>query len=129
MIARTAFTQLRYSPLLLAGTVTGMFLIYLVPPLFALAMGTLAWTAWAAWILMCIAYAPMLRYYRRSILWAPTLPLIALFYVSATIGSAVRYWTGKGGQCKRPAKAIPEASSLVNAARLKGSRPLCACLS
>jgi len=105
MIARTAFTQLRYSPLLLAGTVIGMFLIYLVPPLFALAMGTLAWPAWAAWILMCIAYAPMLRYYRRSILWAPALPLIALFYVSATIGSAVRYWTGKGGQWKTRVQA------------------------
>jgi hopene-associated glycosyltransferase HpnB len=111
MIARTAFTQLRYSPLLLAGTVTGMFLIYLVPPLFALAMGTLAWPAWAAWILMCIAYAPMLRYYRRSILWAPTLPLIALFYVSATIGSAVRYWTGKGGQWKTRVQAPSQSDS------------------
>jgi hopene-associated glycosyltransferase HpnB len=111
MIARTAFTQLRYSPLLLAGTVTGMFLIYLVPPLFALAVGTLAWPAWAAWILMCIAYAPMLRYYRRSILWAPTLPLIALFYVSATIGSAVRYWTGKGGQWKTRVQAPSQSDS------------------
>ena len=111
MIARTAFTQLRYSPLLLAGTVIGMFLIYLVPPLFALSMGTLAWPAWAAWILMCIAYAPMLRYYRRSMLWAPTLPLIALFYVSATIGSAVRYWTGKGGQWKTRVQAPSQSES------------------
>jgi hopene-associated glycosyltransferase HpnB len=111
MIARTAFTQLRYSPLLLAGTVIGMFLMYLVPPLFALAMRTRAWPAWAAWILMCIAYAPMLRYYRRSILWAPGLPLIALFYVSATIGSAVRYWTGKGGQWKARVQAPGQSDS------------------
>ena len=111
MIARTAFTQLRYSPLLLAGTIAGMFLIYLVPPLFALAMGARAWPAWAAWILMCIAYAPMLRYYRRSILWAPALPLIALFYVSATIGSAVRYWTGKGGQWKMRVQAPSQSDS------------------
>jgi hopene-associated glycosyltransferase HpnB len=111
MIARTAFTQLRYSPLLLAGTVTGMFLIYLVPPLFALAMGTRAWPAWAAWILMWFAYTPMLRYYRRSILWAPSLPLIALFYVSATIGSAVRYWTGKGGQWKTRVQAPSQSDS------------------
>jgi hopene-associated glycosyltransferase HpnB len=111
MIARTAFTQLRYSPLLLAGAVTGMFLIYLVPPLFALTMGTRAWPAWAAWVLMWFAYAPMLRYYRRSILWAPALPLIALFYVSATIGSAVRYWTGKGGQWKTRVQAPSQNDS------------------
>jgi hopene-associated glycosyltransferase HpnB len=111
MIARTAFTQLRYSPLLLAGTVVGMFLMYLVPPLFALAMGTRAWPAWAAWILMCFAYAPMLRYYRRSILWAPALPLVALFYVSATIGSALRYWTGKGGQWKTRVQAPSRSDS------------------
>jgi hopene-associated glycosyltransferase HpnB len=111
MIARTAFTQLRYSPLLLAGTVVGMFLMYLVPPLFTLAMETRAWPAWAAWMLMCFAYAPMLRYYRRSILWAPALPLIALFYVSATIGSALRYWTGKGGQWKARVQAHGRSDS------------------
>jgi hopene-associated glycosyltransferase HpnB len=111
MIARTAFTQLRYSKLLLAGTLVGMFVIYLAPPLFALAgLATgahiwQAWPAWAAWILMCIAYTPMLRYYRRSILWAPFLPLVALFYVSATLGSALRYWTGKGGQWKARVQA------------------------
>ncbi len=108
MIARTAFTQLRYSPLLLAGTLVGMFVIYLAPPLFALAGLALhapAWPAWAAWLLMAIAYAPMLRYYRRSLLWAPLLPLIALFYVSATFGSALRYWTGKGGQWKARVQA------------------------
>ena len=111
MIARTAFTQLRYSPLLLAGTVIGMFLMYLVPPLFALAMGMRAWPAWAAWMLMSIAYASMLRYYRRSMLWAPALPLIALFYVSATIGSALRYWTGKGGQWKTRVQAPSRSDS------------------
>jgi hypothetical protein len=47
----------------------------------------------------------MLRYYRRSLLWAPMLPLIALFYLSATIGSALRYWTGKGGQWKARVQA------------------------
>jgi hopene-associated glycosyltransferase HpnB len=108
MIARTAFTQLRYSTLLLAGTLVGMFVIYLAPPLFALgglALHAPAWPAWAAWLLMCIAYAPMLRHYRRSILWAPLLPLVALFYVSATFGSALRYWTGKGGQWKARVQA------------------------
>jgi hypothetical protein len=47
----------------------------------------------------------MLRYYRSSILWAPLLPVIALFYVSATVGSAVRFWSGKGGQWKARVQA------------------------
>jgi hopene-associated glycosyltransferase HpnB len=111
MIARTAFTQLRYSPLLLAGTLLSMFVIYLVPPLFALAMGARAWPAWAAWVLMCVAYAPMLRYYRRALWWAPLLPLVALFYVSATLGSAVRFWRGKGGQWKARVQAPTQENS------------------
>jgi hopene-associated glycosyltransferase HpnB len=105
MIARTAFTQLRYSPWLLAGTLVGMTLIYLVPPVVALALGPYGWPAWLAWAAMCCAYAPMLRYYHRSPLWAPVLPLVALFYVSATVGSAVRYWRGKGGQWKARVQA------------------------
>jgi hopene-associated glycosyltransferase HpnB len=110
MIARTAFTQLRYSPWLLAGTVLGMVVIYIVPPVLALWLGPRAWPACAAWALMCIAYAPMLRYYRRSLLWAPILPVVALFYVSATVGSAVRFWRGKGGQWKARVQAPGKGS-------------------
>ncbi|MFC0399955.1 glycosyltransferase [Paraburkholderia rhizosphaerae] len=105
MIARTAFTQLHYSAWLLVGTVAGMVIIYMVPPVVALTLGPLGWPAWLAWGAMCCAYAPMLRYYGRSPFWAPFLPLIALFYVSATIGSAVRYWRGKGGQWKARVQA------------------------
>jgi hopene-associated glycosyltransferase HpnB len=105
MIARTAFTQLRYSPLLLAGTLAGMTIIYLAPPVVALVLGPLGWPAWLAWGVMCCVYAPMLSYYGRSPLWAPFLPLVALFYVSATVGSAVRYWRGKGGQWKARVQA------------------------
>lgn len=105
MIARTAFTQLRYSAVLLAGTLLGMCVIYLAPPVLALGMGAHGWPAWLAWIAMCCAYAPMLRYYGRSLLWAPALPLVALFYVSATVGSAVRFWRGKGGQWKARVQA------------------------
>jgi hopene-associated glycosyltransferase HpnB len=105
MIARTAFTQLHYSAWLLAGTVAGMVIIYMVPPVVAVTLGPLGWPAWIAWGAMCCAYAPMLRYYGRSPLWAPFLPLVALFYVSATIGSAVRYWRGKGGQWKARVQA------------------------
>lgn len=97
MIARTAFTQLNYSALMLFGTVAGMSLMYLAPPAFALA-GSVPGAI--AWLLMSIAYAPMLRFYGQSVLWAPLLPLVALFYTAATIQSAVRYWTGRGGHWK-----------------------------
>ena len=105
MIARTAFTQLRYSGWLLAGTLAGMAIIYLIPPVAALALGPHGLPAWLAWAAMCCAYAPMLRYYGRSPLWAPFLPLVALFYVGATFASAVRYWRGKGGQWKARVQA------------------------
>jgi hopene-associated glycosyltransferase HpnB len=105
MIARTAFTQLHYSGWLLAGTLAGMTIIYLIPPVAALTFGLLCWPAWLAWVLMCCAYAPMLQYYGRSPLWAPFLPLVALFYVGATFASAVRYWSGKGGQWKARVQA------------------------
>lgn len=105
MIARTAFTQLHYSPWLLVGTLFGMGVIYLAPPVVALVLGPLGWPAWLAWGAMCCAYAPMLRYYGRSPLWAPALPLVALFYVGATFASAVRYWRGKGGQWKARVQA------------------------
>lgn len=97
MIARTAFTQLGHSTPMLAGTVAGMLLVYGVPPAMALT-GNAA--AGAAWLLMSIAYVPMLRLYKQSILWAPALPLIAAFYTAATIHSAIRYWTGRGGHWK-----------------------------
>ena len=100
MVARTAFTQLRYSPVILAGTTLGMAVIYLVPPASALALGLQGWPGWLAWAAMCWAYAPMLRYYSRSLLWSPLLPLIALFYMGATLASAWRYWSGRGGQWK-----------------------------
>ncbi|MGF6595698.1 hopene-associated glycosyltransferase HpnB [Paraburkholderia sp. GAS448] len=105
MIARTAFTQLHYSGWLLAGTLAGMTIIYLIPPVVAIVLGPLGWPAWLAWAAMCCAYAPMLRYYGRSPLWAPFLPLVALFYVGATFASAVRYWRGKGGQWKARVQA------------------------
>jgi hopene-associated glycosyltransferase HpnB len=110
MIARCAYTQLHYSPWLLAGTLLGMLLVYLVPPLFmfslAFGMANAAWLALSAWLLMMMLYAPMLRYYRQSLLWAPALPLVALFYLAATLASAWRYQQGRGGQWKGRAQAV-----------------------
>ncbi|MGD0618477.1 MAG: glycosyltransferase [Bryobacteraceae bacterium] len=101
MIARTAFTQLRHSALLLAGTLAGMALIYLAPPLLLFAPNNVARAlGLAAWILMSAAYIPALRFYRQPVLLAPLLPLTAAFYTFATVESAVRYWRGSGGMWK-----------------------------
>jgi hopene-associated glycosyltransferase HpnB len=101
MIARTAFTQLGYSAALLIGTILAMAVIYLAPPLLLLTRDPIAVTCGAvAWLLMIISYVPTLHFYSRSIAWAVVLPLIALFYITATLDSAVRYWTGRGGLWK-----------------------------
>jgi len=100
MVARTAYTQLRHSPWLLGATVAGMALAYVAPPLLLSAGGIAAWLGGAAWLLMMIAYLPMVRFYRLSPLWSPLLPATALVYVAATIDSARRYRKGKGGQWK-----------------------------
>jgi hopene-associated glycosyltransferase HpnB len=101
MIARTAYTQLGYSPLLLAGTVLGLVVTYLAPPVLALgAGGAAAYLAGAAWLAMTIAFMPILRVYRLNLLIAPLLPAIASFYLAATIDSARRHWQGRGGEWK-----------------------------
>ena len=101
MISRSSFTQLRHSALLLAATVAGMAVIYVAPPLLLLTRNSAAISLGAAaWMLMSSSYIPMLRFYRRSAAWAPFLPLIALFYMGATVDSALRYWTGRGGEWK-----------------------------
>ncbi len=105
MISRTAFTQLRYSPLLLAGTMAGLALTYFVPPV-ATIFGSVA--GLLTWIAMSIAYLPILLAYRRSLLWAPVLPGIAAFYTAATLHSAIAYWRGAGGMWKGRAQAATE---------------------
>jgi hopene-associated glycosyltransferase HpnB len=106
LIARTAFTQLQYSSLLLAGTVLGMILTYLLPVILAFNAESLVWrVSFLAWALMTITYLPTVRFYKLSPLWAPFLPFAAAFYSYATCLSAVRYWLGRGGQWKGRAQA------------------------
>jgi hopene-associated glycosyltransferase HpnB len=101
MISRSAFTQLRHSKVLFAGTVAGLMLTYLAPILLTIfASQPAAGIAAMAWLLMSICYVPALRFYRVSWLAAPLLPLIALFYAGATVHSAIAYWSGAGGQWK-----------------------------
>jgi hopene-associated glycosyltransferase HpnB len=106
LIARTAFTQLRYSVPMLAGTLLGMFLTYVAPVLLLFARDSTAQAlGFAAWLLMTLSFLPTVRFYRLSAVWAPVLPLTAMFYTCATWLSAVRYWMGKDGLWKGRAQA------------------------
>ncbi len=111
MVARSAYTQLRYSPAALAGTVAGLLWLYLLPPAAAIAglaglaagagaAGWLAAAGLAAWVIMSVTYLPMLRLYGLSPLRAPSLPLIAVMYAAMTADSARRHHRGRGGEWK-----------------------------
>jgi hopene-associated glycosyltransferase HpnB len=101
MISRTAFNQLRHSPLLLAGTVVGLTFAYLLPPLLILTHRPSAMIlGLAAWLSMSVAYLPIVRFYKRPIAWSFGLPVIACFYLGATVHSALQYWRGLGGEWK-----------------------------
>lgn len=105
MVTRTADIQLGHSLLLLAGTIVGMALIYLLPPCLILSWpmhrsASLGLLGMAAWIAMSIAFKPTLSLYRQSIFWASTLPIAALLYAAMTLGSAVQYRRGLGGLWK-----------------------------
>ncbi len=102
MIARTAYAQLDFSLLKLMACVAGMGVVYCAPPLLALfghgpgrLMGALAWAALAA------LFQPTLKRYRRSPVWGLTLPCVGLFYLGATVASAVLHYAGRGGGWKQ----------------------------
>ncbi|MCQ8279213.1 glycosyltransferase [Acetobacteraceae bacterium KSS8] len=97
MVARTAYVQLRFSPLLLLGTVIGMVLVWLAPVLcLVFGHGLARWFGLGAWVLSTGSFLPTLRRFRLSPLWALLLPLIGLFYTGATIGSAIDHHRGRG---------------------------------
>ena len=101
MVARSAFAELRYSPLRLAGAVAGMALVYLAPPFFALFAHGLAQAAGAlAWAMMALALVPTLRLYERPLAGGLALPAIAAAYIAFTLDSAMQYWRGRGGYWK-----------------------------
>jgi len=112
MVARTAFTQLNYSPWLLLATVFGMTLIYLVPSagaIFGILTGNLpvAIAGLSGWLLMTWAYLPILRLYGCTPLFAICLPAISLLYTLMTLDSAWRYWQGRGGAWKGRVYSAP----------------------
>ncbi|MEU0298355.1 glycosyltransferase [Streptomyces sp. NPDC006175] len=115
MVARSAYAQLRHSPALLAGTVLGLGLVYVAPPV-TLAAGLLtgdpvaAAAGGAAWAVMAGTYMPMLGYYRQSLWLAPLLPFTAVLYLLMTVDSAVRHYRGLGAAWKGRTYARPEAA-------------------
>jgi hopene-associated glycosyltransferase HpnB len=101
MISRSAYAQLRYSPLLLAATVAGMAITFLIPPLLTIfATGMPRFLGLVAWLAMGLSFMPTLQFYRLSRLWNVALPVVALLYLYYTLGSAYLYVRGQGGQWK-----------------------------
>ncbi|HEV2640267.1 MAG TPA: glycosyltransferase [Actinocrinis sp.] len=120
MIARSAYTQLRYSPWLLAGTMVGLTVIYVVPPVLgaaglvtalastggaahghaARALWQIAAPCLAAWAVMSACYLPVLRLYRLRAWRAPLLPGVMAVYAAMTLDSARRHRQGRGGSWK-----------------------------
>jgi hopene-associated glycosyltransferase HpnB len=105
MVARTAYTQLNNSPLLLILTLVGMILIYIVPPL-GIILGALmgnwgiAFTGLLTWLLMSLAYLPIIRFYKCPVWLVFCLSAIAFLYTLMTLDSALRHWQGRGGAWK-----------------------------
>ncbi|WP_406728816.1 glycosyltransferase [Streptomyces sp. GD-15H] len=105
MVSRSAYAQLRHSPVLLAGTVVGLALVYVVPPVAVVTglaagdQGAVAVGA-AAWLVMAGTYVPMLRHYRQPLWLAPLLPFTAFLYLLMTVDSAVRHHRGRGAAWK-----------------------------
>ncbi|MFE0464503.1 glycosyltransferase [Kitasatospora sp. NPDC058965] len=105
MVSRSAYAQLRHSPALLLGTVLGLALIYLVPPLAAVAGAAggalpLLGLGAGAWAVMTVTYLPMVRYYDRPAPAALLLPFTALLYLAMTVDSAVQHYRGRGAAWK-----------------------------
>ncbi|MEU8742362.1 glycosyltransferase [Streptomyces parvulus] len=113
MVSRSAYAQLRHNPLVLAGTVAGLVLVYLVPPL-AVVVGAergetaAALLGGAAWLVMAGTYAPMLRHYRQPLWLAPLLPFTAFLYLLMTVDSAVQHYRGRGAAWKGRTYARPD---------------------
>jgi hypothetical protein len=111
MVARTAFNQLGHSTLILLGALVGLSITYLLPVALLLSgQRQLIVLGAICWLLMAVGYLPMVRFYGLNAMWALTLPFSACFYMIATIHSAFKFWTGRGGEWKGRAQdmALPD---------------------
>jgi hypothetical protein len=114
MVSRSAYAELRYSPIRLVGAIAGMVLVFVAPAAIALLptdvvgfeAGLIAATAWMA---MLVAIQPLLFFYRRSVFWGFALPLAGAIYAAFTLNSAIQYWRGRGGLWKGRVQALTRA--------------------
>ena len=101
MVARTAFTQLHYSGLLLALCTAIMVLSFVVPGLgLFLPSGMAKFFSALGLAIMILCYLPTLKFYGLPGRWALALPLIGILYLAMTWTSAMRYWLGGGSHWK-----------------------------
>ncbi len=101
MISRSAYAQLRYSPLLLIATTAGMAITFIIPVILAIfAAGLPRYLGLFTWLMMAVSFVPTLRFYRISLLWSIALPGIAALYLYYTLNSAYQYLRRRGGQWK-----------------------------
>lgn len=101
MVARTAFTQLNYSGLLLALCTAIMVLSFVVPGLgLFLPSGMAKFFSALGLAIMILCYLPTLKFYGLPGRWALALPLIGILYLAMTWTSAMRYWLGGGSHWK-----------------------------
>jgi hypothetical protein len=100
MVSRSAYAQLDFSPLLLAGTLIGLGIVFVAPVVLWLIPGPSQLLGLLAWAIMAAAMQPTLRVYRLWGVWGLTLPFAAAFYGAFTLWSAVQHWQGRGGQWK-----------------------------
>lgn len=110
MISRNAFYQLNHSVWLLIGTMIGLAVTYVAPPVLLFFGGWATLFGASAWFLMTSSFMPIVRFYSLSPLWALALPLVAMFYAGATVHSAIQYWLGRGGAWKDRVQDAPPAS-------------------
>jgi hopene-associated glycosyltransferase HpnB len=97
MVTRSAYAQLKYSPVLLAGMIAGLGLVYVAPVLFAVfGSGTAQVLGIASWILMAVTFGPTLIFYGMPGWWPPALPAIAVIYMGFTIDSAWQHMRSGG---------------------------------
>lgn len=100
MVARTAFAQLQYSWILLAATVVGMIVLYLMAPALAFSYGVhrdelAALVGASAWLLMALTFRPTAALYGLPFWAAFLLPLAGALYTAMTISSALRHAGGR----------------------------------
>ncbi len=105
MVVSSAYTQLRHSPLLLLGTLIGLAINFLAPPLIGLSAelhgdNVAAILGFSTWSLMALSAVPTYRLYRQPVWLAAFLPLAAAFYSAMALESALRHWRGAGGLWK-----------------------------